>query len=266
METLDNSIYCCRRNPGGRYRSNVFLGLFDEAKDATGARTLAASLALIGAVLSTAVTLVGIVVKYSIDDRNAQLAAVESGRNYLLSVEAGDRNRTDVAIRAVSLLSENNKDTTMHQIGGALLALANLGELELSVSLLATLWPNCKVSTQVADVILQKALQGDSDYVKRNAAEVLRKKRNLGVSDWPIPDMHWLVDLPNDCRLSLILAACDWFISNLERDKSRLPVAAIVIHEALARLCTKIVGDHEDRRALRWYPKTRQLAKRESSS
>ena len=44
-------------------------GLFDIPKDDTGAKTLAAALALVGAVLSAAITLVGAVVKYSIDEK-----------------------------------------------------------------------------------------------------------------------------------------------------------------------------------------------------
>src|SRR5262249_31500238 len=63
-------------------------GLLDIPKDDTGAKTLAASLGLIGATLSAAVTLVGTVVKYSIDDRNARLAAVQAGHNYAIALDA----------------------------------------------------------------------------------------------------------------------------------------------------------------------------------
>ena len=69
-------------------------GLFEAAKD-DSAKTLAASLGVVGAVLSAVVTLIGIVVKYSIDDRNAQLAMVESGRNFWLAIEAEKRNRIE---------------------------------------------------------------------------------------------------------------------------------------------------------------------------
>ena len=93
----------------------MLLGLFDIPKDDPGAKTLAAALALVGSVLSAAMTLVGTVVKYSIDDRNARLAATDASRNYALALEAEKRNRIEVAIRAVNLLSENNKDTTHNQ-------------------------------------------------------------------------------------------------------------------------------------------------------
>jgi len=74
-------------------------GLLNIPKDDTGAKTLAASLGLIGATLSAAVTLVGTVVKYSIDDRNARLAAVQAGHNYALALDAEKRNRIEAAIR-----------------------------------------------------------------------------------------------------------------------------------------------------------------------
>ena len=175
------------------------LGLFDAATDENGAKRLAASLALVGAVLSAVVTLIGIVVKYSIDDRNAQLA-----------VEAERRNHIDVAIRAVDLLCENNQGTTIHQIGGSLLALISLGELELAVSLLATLWPERLVSRHVADVLLRKAILAGSDDVKNDAAVVLSNNtEQIQVQDdmyWPIPNVGWSTDLPVDCRRSLVVS------------------------------------------------------------
>ena len=186
-------------------------GLFDVAKDDTGTKTLAASLGIVGAVLSAVVTLIGIVLKYSIDERNAQQTALESSRNFWLSIEAEKSNRIEVAIRAVGLLSENNKDTTIHQVGGALLALVSLGELELAVSLLGTLWPEHLISRQVADIILRKALLDDSDDLKSIAATVLLYNADqIEVQNdfiWPIPDLTWWSDLPAGCRLSLVCAA-----------------------------------------------------------
>ena len=216
-------------------------GLFEAAKD-DSAKTLAASLGVVGAVLSAVVTLIGIVVKYSIDERNAQQTAVESSRNFWLSIEAEKRNPIDVAIRAVDLLCENNQDTTMHQAGGALLALVSLGELELAVSLLATLWPEYRVSPQVAEVILRKALLADSDNVKGNAAAVLAnnaKQIHAQVQGqdyfyWPLPDLTWSTNLPANCRLSLVYAACEWFILELEEEPDQLPYGALVLHQALA--------------------------------
>ena len=201
-------------------------GLFDIPEDDSGTKALAASLGIIGAVLSAVVTLIGIVFKYSIDDRNAQTAA-----------QAQESNRTDVAIRAVNLLCENNKDTTPHQIGGALLALVSLGELELAVSLLGTLWPAKLLSPQVADTILSRALSEGSERVKISAATILQQNADQimdGVAYiWPLPDVGWRSDLPEDCRYSLACAASEWLVLELKDYPNELPQAALVLHQAL---------------------------------
>ena len=214
-------------------------GLFDAVKDDTGDKKLVASLGLIGAVLSAVVTLIGIVVKYSIDDnRNAQLTAIDTSRNFSLANEAEKSNRIDATIRAVDLLSENNQDTTIPQMSGALLALVTLGELELAVSLLGILWPERRVSSQVAEVILRKALLADSDNIKSDAAAVLANNASQ-IQDpdhniWPIPNLGWSTHLPVDARIVLIYAASEWLILDLEKDPGHLPVAALVLHDALA--------------------------------
>src|SRR5690606_5158659 len=104
------------------------------------AKTLAAALGLMGSVLSAAVALVGIVIKYSVDERSARMAAAEAARNHVLALDAAKRNRIEAAIRAVDLLSENNQNATNHQMGGAVLALSSLGEHDLAVALLDDLW------------------------------------------------------------------------------------------------------------------------------
>jgi hypothetical protein len=215
----------------------VVIGLFDIPKDDTGAKTLAAALALIGSVLSAAVTLVGTVVKYSIDDRNARLATIEAGRNYTLALEAEKRNRIEAAIRAVDLLSENNKDSTPNQIGGALLALVSLGELDLAVTLLAQLWPAGLGSPLVAGNILQQALETGSERTQVSAGTVLSQNaeriQHEGFHIWPIPRLGWRTDLPGNCRLSLVLAAAKWMKTQIAENPKAVPDAAVVLNQAL---------------------------------
>ena len=51
---------------------------------------------------------------------------------------------------------------------------------------------------------------------------------------WPIPDLTWWSDLPAGCRLSLVCAACEWLILELENGLDHLPLATLVLHGALA--------------------------------
>ncbi len=213
-------------------------GLLNIPKDDTGAKTIAAALALIGSVLTAAVTLMGIVVKYSIDDRSARLAAVEGARNYALALDAEKRNRTEAAIRAVGLLSENNKDATKAQIGGSLLALTSLGEHDLTVGLLNELWSSNLVSPSIAGEVLARALNTDSEETQKSAATVLfqfaERIEQTGFHIWPIPHLGWRPDLPGNCRIGLVMAAIKWMKMELAKDMNRLPDAAIVLFQALA--------------------------------
>ena len=213
------------------------IGLFNIPKDDPGAKTIAAAIALVGATLSAAVTLIGTVVKYSIDDRNARMAAVEAARNYRLAMDAEQRNRIDTAIRAVDLLSENNADATSAQIDGAVLALVNLGEHDLAVALLAQLWPNELVSPHVANLVLAAAIKVGSDDTQILASTVLAQNANRisheRDSVWPIFDFGWKIDLPGNARLALAFAASEWLKFELESNNKELPVAVFVLYRAL---------------------------------
>lgn len=216
----------------------VSVGLFDIPKDDPGAKTVAAAIALVGTVLSAAMTLVGTVVKYSIDDRNAQLAAVEASRNYALALEAEKRNRIEAAIRAVDLLGENNADATASQIGGAMLALVNLGEVSLATALLSQLWPTGLAAPTVAEIVIAAALKTDSEDTQRLAGVVLYKNadqiQQAGFHIWPLTDPEWEMELPGNARISLALAAAHWLVSDLKLSgKLTLVSAAVVLYQAL---------------------------------
>jgi hypothetical protein len=212
-------------------------GLFERSQGDSEGKTLGAALGLVGAVISAVITLVGTMIKYSLDDRNARQAAVEASRNYALAVEAEQRNRIEAAIRAVDLLSENNKDATESQMGGALLALASLGELDLAISLLAQLWPGGLVSAPVADVVLQAAFRSESEQTQKSASTVLAqnaKRIDQGVYHiWPLPDVGWRTNLPHNARVALVCAAGEWLISEIATRPYELSSSSIVLYQAL---------------------------------
>lgn len=215
----------------------VSVGLFDIPKDDPGAKTVAAAIALVGTVLSAAMTLVGTVVKYSIDDRNSRLAAVEASRNYALALEAEKRNRIEAAIRAVGLLGENNADATVSQIGGAMLALVSLGEVNLATALLSQLWPRDLAAPTVAEIVIAAALKTGSEDTQRLASVVLYTNadqiQQVEFHIWPLFDPEWETELPGNARISLALAAARWLVSELESGGLRLTSAAAVLYQAL---------------------------------
>ena len=200
-----------------------WIGLFELTNDETGTRPLAASVGVIGAVFSAALVLIGMMVKYSIDDRNVQIAT-----------QVQKSNRVDTVIRAVALLSENNKDATINQIEGVLLALVSLEELELATRLLAIYWPRW-VSSHVAEAVFATSLDKGSEAARDLAAVILWENAHLisqdGHSIWPLKS--WNVDLGLNCRYSLVSAACEWSISQFESGRQQLPEAAVVLYQAL---------------------------------
>jgi hypothetical protein len=215
----------------------AMLGLFRTPQDDTGTKSLAAALGLVGAVLSSVVALVGTIIKYSIDDRNARQAQIEASRNFGLAIQAEQRNRIEAAIRAVDLLSENNKDATKSQMGGALLALVSLSEIDLALSLLSELWPKGKTSAAVAEVVLKAAFNSKSAETNISAASILCQNATQ-ISQarfhiWPFADPDWRTDLPYNCRLSLVMAAADWLRIDMEQSPNELATAAIVLYQAL---------------------------------
>lgn len=216
----------------------LHFGLLFQPKDDTGTKTLAAALGLIGAVLTAALTLVGTVVKYSIDDRNARLAAVESSHNFALALDAEKRSRLEAAIRAVDLLSDNNQNSTPSQIGGALLALVSLGELDLALSLLQDLWRSGLASPSVAHVVLKRALETDSEDTLISAATVLLQNadqiQQTSFHIWPIGNLGWKEKLPSNARLGLVEAAATWLKEELAKEEIGLTSSSAVLYKALA--------------------------------
>lgn len=215
------------------------LGLFEIPTDDPGAKTIAAALALVGTLLATVVTLVGTILKYSIDERNAQREVLESNRAHSLAIGAEQRNRIEIAIRAVELLGENNKDATPHQIGGAILALVSLNELELAVSLLSELWPAGLASRAVADAVLSKALKSPSPSISTSAAVILLTNvehitdKDHTIYFWPIENLGWNVDLSHDVRLMLVLSAVEWMKMSILKKGKIIPEATVVLFKAL---------------------------------
>jgi hypothetical protein len=202
------------------------MGLLEPATDETNEKTLAAALALIGTALTAAVTLVGILLKFSSDERSARLAE-----------EEGFRNRIDVSLRAVDLLGENNTDAAQAQASGALLALVNLGELDLAISLLADLWPRNRTSLYVASQVLQAAFRSDSPGAKLDAACVLEQNADhlalQGITAWPFETLEWPLDLEKTTRLTLVRAAARWLRKSILRDSAMPPNPVVILYNAL---------------------------------
>jgi hypothetical protein len=198
----------------------VVLGLtglldFPEAGDG---QAFAAVLGLLGGLFAASLTFVGVLIKHSIDDRNAKLAEqaerrleIEAERNHQLAIDSERRARLDSSIRAVDMLSTPNGDpASSTEQAGALFALAHLGQLDLAITLLDEIWSAGSVSPQAATTLIDKALRDEDGAVQRAAAATFRShaaRLPLEDGDVEIPasiDLAWPANISFDSRQDLL--------------------------------------------------------------
>jgi hypothetical protein len=203
------------------------IGLLPGSDTESDVKLLAGVLALIGTLVTAAVTFTGLLIKTSFDLRAHALA--EDGER---------RNRVDTVIRAVGLLGANGQNATQHQISGAILALDSLGEYELAVALVGQLWPHDLVSRYAIGRVITKAFEKGSAHTQYLVAGMLAQNGsripgpNHGFM-WPLPDMSWPGTSQKLCRIALVIAAQQAFIVELGKSPKQVPSSAAVLFGAL---------------------------------
>jgi hypothetical protein len=210
------------------------VGLLDFPTTGDG-QAFAAVLGLLGGFFASSLTFIGLLIKHSIDERNARLAEeaelrrqTEADRTQQLAEEAENRLKLDSSIRAVDLLSTpDGKPAPPTEQAGALFALAHLGQLDLALTLLRELWPARMISTEAAVQLIDRGLN-DSD-LQEDAAQLFSENADLlpdkaGLLSLPgcLNGYTWPEDLPRAARASLldalILAVSSRDTSTLDED------------------------------------------------
>lgn len=155
-------------------------------------KVVAAALALVGAFFGSAVTLVGMLLKHSVDDRserrltldaerNAALSReteerlkLDAERNAVLQKEAEERLKLEAAIRAVQLFTTNKGEMSPPiQLTGALFGLASLGQHELTLALAQQLLAKKALDSAAVAHLLDEALSANDEDVGRMAVDML---------------------------------------------------------------------------------------------
>ncbi len=169
------------------------------AQDAT---IIAAALALVGVLLTAAVTYLGLAFRKSYDERSLQLREQEQRR---LDI--------DTVVSALRLFStERGDDVSRSQRAGAFLTLAKLGHLDFALTLLEAIWPQQRVDPTTAVWLVNEGLCSDSPELREEAAGVLRDNAALALLDnghycWPRSlRWRWRPELPVDAREALLQA------------------------------------------------------------
>jgi hypothetical protein len=140
-------------------------GVFDKDTTASDAQIAVALLTLLGGLIASAFTLVGVLLKHSIDRRTAQLAT-----------ETEHRLRLETSIKAVELLTmPDGTPAPSARQAGALYVLGSnpLEQLDLAVALLGEHWREGRISSSAAVWIVDRALTSGSPDLQATAAQIL---------------------------------------------------------------------------------------------
>jgi hypothetical protein len=167
-------------------------GWLNFSETASAAQILVAVLALVGTMLSTTVTLIGLMLKRSLD-----------ARTLVLQTEAEERLKLDTAIKAVELFKSAAGSASQAESAGALFALSRLGQFHFALALLQELWPKDRINSPSATWVINSCLQSkDFNAVELAATVLLENAAKLpdgrGSKSWPV-NYDWKV--PNEMSL-----------------------------------------------------------------
>ncbi len=143
--------------------------IFNFSGTEASASVVAASIALIGTLFTAVLTLIGVLLKHSLDIRNAALQR-----------EAEERLKLDTAIRAVQLFgTSEGKPTPLIQRAGALFGLSSLGQHELTLDLVSYLLKQQnELDPEIAALLLEKALTSNKEHLQNRALTILWEQIN----------------------------------------------------------------------------------------
>jgi hypothetical protein len=191
-------------------------GVFDKDTSASDAQIVAAMLTLLGGLIASAFTLVGVLLKHSIDRHSARLAVETEHRRRLEAQEVENRLRLETSIKAVELLTlPDGTPAPSGRQAGALYVLGSdpLEQLDLAVALLNEHWRDGMISSIAAIWIVDRALTRTDPDLQRVAADTLSAHADLlprpDGSDivWPdCANLTWPIECSYFARTALLHA------------------------------------------------------------
>lgn len=150
------------------------LGLFEFTGANASTKIIAATLALIGGLFGSLVTVLGIFLKHSLDQRAERRLEIDSDRNDVLRKEAEQRLKLEAAIQAVQLLSTSSgKDVPETQRAGVLFTLADLGQEDLAINLAIQMTDAGNIDAVTLDSLIDRALKSNDEGTVRDALFLL---------------------------------------------------------------------------------------------
>lgn len=194
-------------------------GGFEKTATADGTRLAAGVLAVAGTLLTASITFVGLLLRLAQQERaiqidsQAQIHRVEAearraeAQERVIQIqtdaearhsEAEARLHMEAAIQAVRLMGDTSDGNPVSngQRGGAIYALANLGQMPLAFVLLEQLWGERKIDPAFGVLIVNDVLAGDDDALQRRASRMLLDNADAlwttgGAIQWPTVARDW---------------------------------------------------------------------------
>jgi hypothetical protein len=126
-------------------------------------KIVAEALAFVGGLIGAVVSVLGVLLKYSIDSQAEHRAAIESERSAVLQKDSENRLKLEAATKAVQLFgTSDGKETPPIQRAGALVTLASLDQHSLAIALTDDLLRRKKLEPGTAALVINQALlRGD---------------------------------------------------------------------------------------------------------
>jgi hypothetical protein len=146
-------------------------GFFSFSGTDASTKIVAASISLVGGLIGSIITFVGVILKHSIDQRSIALQEeseirekIESARDNRLKIEAERRLMTEASIQAIGLLSTSSgTEVTLAQRAGVILTLADLDKMSLALSLTDQMLLDSTLDITTAVWLFNKGLSFDKD-------------------------------------------------------------------------------------------------------
>lgn len=168
-----------------------FFGFFDFTGSEASAKIVASTIALVGGLFGSLVTIIGIFLKNSLDQRSANLKEeterrlkLEAERNANLKEEAEKRFKLEAAIQAMKLLStEGREDVALTQRAGVLFTLSELGLLDLAITMLGQMLPNDRVDANTAAWLINHVLELNLGELSIEASGLLNEYQDKFLVD-----------------------------------------------------------------------------------
>ena len=154
------------------------IGLLSFSGTEASAKVIAAAISLVGGLMAALMTLLGLVLKQSIDLRSIALqeqtearVRLESERNSRLAEDAERRLKAEAAIKAVGLLgTSTGQEVADTQRAGVILALGDLDKMALALALVEQLLPAGKLDGGTVCWLISKALTSPEVDISSQAA------------------------------------------------------------------------------------------------